>query len=275
MTARPFLRWAGGKTQLLPELLKRIPKTFRAYHEPFVGAGALFFALQPKHAYLGDANLRLIRSYRGVQRDVDTTIKYLRDYYTVNHSEQFYYAARAANVDGCANDADVAAWFIYLNKTCYNGLYRVNSSGGFNTPLDKSKKPSVVLDEENLRACHTLLSQPEIYVNYEDFRTGAIEGRVYSDDVVYFDPPYVPMSDTSDFTAYTAAGFRPIDQEALRDLALKMKDHGTCVILSNSSNESVGRLYDSKHFTIDTVPARRSVNSKVGKRGPVSEYIIT
>lgn len=266
--ARPFLKWTGGKMALVPELLKHLPSTFGTYHEPFLGGGALFFLLQPQRAVLSDVNLRLIRTYRAVKDHVENVIPILRDEYTPRHSKEFYYAMRNLDADHYG-DVGVAVWFLYLNKTCFNGLWRVNKSNKFNVPAGDYKNPTIY-NEANLRACSKALASTEIH--HSDFR--ACEVRAQPGDVVYFDPPYVPLTATSDFTNYTAEGFSPKDQIDLRDLALRLKQRGVHVILSNSSAPAVRQLYGDP-FTIHEVDVRRAINSDVEKRGAVKEFIIT
>lgn len=267
---RPFVKWAGGKTQLLPELLARVPAHYNAYYEPFVGGGALFFALAAdnriERATLSDANTDLVNTYRQVRDNVDAVVEILR-HHEKAHSEQHYYTVRS---NAKLEDADWrAARFIYLNKTGFNGLYRVNKSGGFNVPFGRYTNPTIC-DEENLRACAMVLRGADI--RDVDFRTAAQEAR--RGNLVYFDPPYAPLSKTSSFTAYTAGGFGHVEQEALADLALGLKMRGVHVLLSNSSVEVVEKLYAARGFQIDEVDARRSINSKADRRGAVKEYII-
>lgn len=265
--AVPFLKWVGGKRQLLPELMKHVPPSYGTYHECFLGGGALFFALQPQRAALSDANERLIRTYRGVKNFPENVIGQL-EYAATSHSTEFYATVRAQDPDHLG-DVGVAAWFIYLNKTCFNGLYRVNQSDRFNVPIGKSKSPPNICDRVNLRACSAALAGATI--RSDDFRF--VSDRAEPGDLVYMDPPYVPVSDTADFTGYTADGFTARDQEELRDLALELKAKGVHVLLSNASVPAVHQLY-AKGFEMRVVPARRALNSKASGRGPVGEVII-
>jgi len=263
--ARPFVKWAGGKRKLLPQLLRHVPEKFGTYHEPFVGGGALFFALQPKDAYLSDYNERLVRAYRGVRDDVEGVICRLRNY---PHDAAFYYELRQQDVDSMS-DAAVAAWFVYLNKIGFNGLYRVNRKNRFNVPFGSQKNPTIC-DQDNLRACSDCLRHAE--VEKEDFV--AVLNRARAGDFVYFDPPYVPLSVTESFVSYTDAGFGMQDHCRLRDVALELKRRSVTVLLSNSATETVRELY-RKHFTLEEVLADRSINSNASKRGPVKELVIT
>jgi DNA adenine methylase len=261
--SRPFLKWAGGKRQLLPALLRHVPEKFPRYFEPFVGGGALFFTLRPRKAVLADVNERLIRTYTGVRDHVDEVIGLLRGY---PHNEKFFYKLREVDIDA-RTDAEVAAWFIYLNKTGFNGLYRVNRRNLFNVPFGRYDNPTIC-DEATLRACSTALAETELLV--ADFEV--VVAKAKRADFVYFDPPYVPLSVTSSFTSYTSGGFGLDGQTRLRDVALKLKKRGVNVLLSNSSAESVRDLY--KKFEITEVSATRLVNSKASGRGAITELII-
>jgi DNA adenine methylase len=267
---KPFVKWAGGKRQLLPELLKHVPSSFKTYYEPFVGGGALFWELMnmtavaaPFPAALGDSNDRLMRAYRGVRDHVEAVIEILKDF--GNNEKTFYEIRATEDIDECA-DWTVAAWLIYLNKTCFNGLYRVNKAGRFNVPFGRYVNPNIC-DEEGLRECSRGLEGADL--DFGDFEF--ILRHVASDDFVYFDPPYVPVSKTS-FTAYGKNGFGIEDHRRLARCALKLKRRGVHVLLSNSSAPIVRELYEG--FEIIEVEARRSVNSKASGRGAVKEVII-
>lgn len=263
-SARPFVKWAGGKRRLVSQLLCHLPERIRVYHEPFVGGGALFYALRPKLAHLSDANERLVRTYQGVRDDVEGVIRHLRRY---PHDENFYLKMRRMNVDD-GTDAEVAAWLIYLNKTGFNGLYRVNRKNEFNVPFGAQNNPTIC-DEHNLRACSRQLSRTEI--RREDF--SAVLERADPGDVVYFDPPYMPVSVSSSFVSYTNGGFGPEDHRRLRDVALELKRRGVRVLLSNSSAPVVRELY-VEHFVIEEVLAARAINSRGDRRGLVREVLI-
>jgi DNA adenine methylase len=265
-SARPFLKWAGGKRQLLTELLHHTPRNLRRYHEPFLGGGALFFALKPARAVLSDVNLRLIRTYRGVKSDVEGVIELLEGY-RERHSSEFFYELREVDIDR-GSDAEVAAWFIYLNKTGFNGLYRVNRDNRFNVPFGRYARPAIC-DSVTLRACARALKGAEIlHIDFEQ----AVE-RAERGDFVYFDPPYAPLSATASFTSYTSGGFDAAAQERLRDTARKLKRRGVRVLLSNSDMPLVRELYKSG-FKVEEVSALRPVNSKASKRGAVTELLI-
>jgi DNA adenine methylase len=265
---KPFVKWVGGKRQIVAELLKHVPSHLagHTYHEPFVGGGALFFAVRPERAVLSDNNERLIRTYCGVRDQVDDVIGLLRAYER-KHGEEQFYRVRARPIDG-QSDADVAAWLIYLNKTAYNGLYRVNSRNIFNVPFGRYVNPAIC-DEGNLRACAAALAG--VTIRHEDF--SFVAKRAKRGDFVYFDPPYVPLSATSYFTSYTAEGFGPSDQAKLRDVALQLKRKRVQVLLSNSGAGFVRELY-AKGFELQEVAALRNVNCRAEGRGPVKELLI-
>jgi len=261
---RPFVKWAGGKRQLLPSLIRHAPSTFGTYFEPFVGGGALFFASRPKRAVLADVNERLIRTYKGVRDDVESVIQLLKKY---PHDTQFFYRLRDADIDS-ASDAEVAAWFIYLNKTGFNGLYRVNRENRFNVPFGRYTNPNIC-DESTLRACAAALADADFLV--ADFEV--VVSKAKKGDFVYFDPPYVPVSETSYFTSYTSDGFGAQNQTRLRNVALNLKRRGVHVLLSNSSAPFVKTLYKDA-FELIEVAATRLVNSKATARGAVVELLI-
>jgi DNA adenine methylase len=262
--ARPFVKWAGGKRQLLPALVERVPARFATYHEPFLGGGALFFALRPAVAHLSDNNERLVRAYGGVRDDVERVIELLQSY---PHDERFYYRMRAVDVDR-KSDAEVAAWLIYLNRTGFNGLYRVNSRNAFNVPFGDYARPKIC-DADNLRRCARALRGAHLACG--SFERVLDHARV--GDFVYFDPPYVPASSTSYFTSYTREGFGPREQEKLRDVARALKERSVHVLLSNSAVRAVRRLYRDG-FELKVVRATRGINARADRRGPVPELLI-
>jgi DNA adenine methylase len=268
--ARPFLKWVGGKRAVVPELLKHVPARYNTYREPFVGGGALFFALRPARAVLSDLNETLVKTYRAVRDSPAELCDLLRAGATQyeQYGADFYYHVR--KFDLAANDVTTAAWMIFLNKTGFNGIYRVNKSGQFNVPHGRHKNLTIC-DEPNIRACSEALRGAEI--RHADFR--AVESEAAPGDLVYFDPPYVPLTDTADFTSYTKEGFGPRDQLDLRDVAWRLKQRGVYVILSNSSGAGVAELYAEKGFTLREIDVRRSINSDTSARGPVKEYVIT
>ncbi|MET0596013.1 MAG: DNA adenine methylase, partial [Polyangiaceae bacterium] len=262
MTPRPFLKWAGGKGQLLGALRERVP-SFKRYFEPFLGGGALFFALQPKRGVLSDVNDEIINCYKVVRDDVTALIGALGDH---RYDEDHYYEVR--NTDPATlPPIERAARTIFLNKTGFNGLYRVNRSGKFNVPFGRYAKPAIC-DQENLRACSEALGDMDIKTS--DFEHSA--GRAEGGDFVYFDPPYVPVSRTAAFTAYAPGGFGLDAQSRLARLFAKLAGRGVKVLLSNSDVPEIRELYAS--FRIETIPATRTINCKATRRGPVSELLV-
>jgi DNA adenine methylase len=266
--AGPIVKWVGGKTKLLPELLRRAPTSFRRYHEPFAGGAALFFHLAPRAAVLSDTNAELVACYQAVQRNVEGVIEALAQHRD-RHSEAYYYAVREGwNGAERPSAAERAATFIYLNKTCYNGLWRVNSRGLFNVPAGRYVNPGI-LDAERLRAASAVLASAEISAApFERVLDEAHRG-----DWVYFDPPYHPLSATSDFTTYTAEGFGAADQEHLAEVFARLAERGCAVMLSNSDTPFTRRLY--ARWRIARVLCPRAVNSRADRRGLVGELIVT
>ncbi len=268
---RPFLKWAGGKRQLLPALLGAVEAagTVRRYHEPMLGGGALFFALAQAGrlrvpACLSDVNRNLIDAYLGLRGDVDAVIKVLEEH-ARRHCKEYFYRVRAARPRTLARRA---ARIIYLNRTCYNGLYRENSKGRFNTPFGHYVNPKVC-DEENLRAVAATLEDVDLAAR--DF--GCVLDLAGRGDLVYFDPPYHPLSKTAHFTAYSRDGFGAGDQRRLAEVATTLAERGVRVMLSNSMTDFVRDLY--RGFHIREVLATRVVNSRADRRGEVSEALIT
>ncbi len=264
----------GGKRQLLAEIERRLPESYSGrYFEPFLGGGALFFHLTnsprraPKAAVLADTNERLVRAYRGVKGDLPRVLKLLSAYQKKN-SKKFFYEIRERDIDAEDRDAEVAAWLVYLNRTGYNGLYRVNSKNRFNVPFGRYANPGIY-DPETLKRCSEALFFADI--KQEDFEKATAGAK--KNDLVYFDPPYVPLSQTSSFASYTSGGFGPSEQKRLRDVARSLKKKGVHVLLSNSSAKAVWDLYE-KDFVIQEVQATRLVNSKASRRGAVTEVLI-
>jgi DNA adenine methylase len=261
--AGPFLKWVGGKRGLMPQLESLFPRRFERYFEPFVGGGAVFFHLAPEVAYLADDNAELMNAYRVVRDDVERLIAHLA---THRNDEEYYYALRATDPDAL-DPIERASRLIYLNRTCFNGLYRVNSKGEFNVPYGKYKNPNIT-NELGLRAASDALqgarlaTQPYMAV-LEEARPG---------DFIYFDPPYHPLNATSNFTSYTAGQFTARDQEDLAKTFIELANRGCKVMLSNSDVPFIHDLYAAFH--IEKVMAPRLVNRDATKRGPVSELVI-
>lgn len=264
----PIVKWAGGKSKLLEELTKRRPVQYRRYYEPFAGGAALFFRMGPKRAVLGDTNTDLINMYRCVAWNVEGVIRRLAAHRR-NHCEDYYYSVRD-KWNGSRGQSDVwrAAAFIYMNKTCYNGLWRVNRKGHFNVPIGRYTEPRI-FEPKAMRAASLVLQKADLRVaTYSETVEDA--GR---NDFVYFDPPYVPLSKTASFTSYTAEDFGPTDQEDLANTAVQLDKRGCKFMLSNHDTPEVRELYDG--FQIDTVRCVRMINSNANKRGSVREVVIT
>ena len=262
---RPFLKWAGGKTRLISQYKDYFPKHYETYYEPFLGGGAVFFYLQPFQAVLTDINADLILTYRCVRDNLRELITLLQ-YHQIRHNSDYYYDARNHQ---SGTDLEKAARFIYLNKTCFNGLYRVNSQGKFNVPVGKYKNPGIC-QEEVLKLASFALKNVEIkQANFEEVLNYAIG----SNDFVYFDPPYYPLNKTSNFTAYSNFCFDENQQIKLRDIFIKLADKGVKIMLSNSDCPFIRDLYSG--FNIHTILAARSINSNGQKRGKINELLVT
>jgi DNA adenine methylase len=267
---RPFLKWAGGKRQLVEPLMRHTPPSFGNYLEPFAGSGALFFKLyregRLQGARLSDSNAELIDTYAAIRDQVEAVVTLLSRY---PHNQDFYYQLRA--MDPWALDLPArAARMIYLNKTGYNGLYRVNRQGRFNVPFGRYKSPRYC-DPENLRAASRALRDVAIAcAPFESVLEWAEPG-----DLAYFDPPYAPLSATAHFTAYQAGGFSAADQARLRDVCAELARQGVYVMLSNSDTELIRSLYGAAPFVLSPVQANRAINSNASKRGKITELIIT
>ena len=266
--AKPFIKWVGGKTQLLPELTSRIPDDFSRYFEPFMGGGALFFHLQPERSTLIDINEELINAYTVIKYKTDELIADLKQH--IYEKEYYYQIRNVDRTDEYESWSDVrrASRLIYLNKTCFNGLYRVNSKGKFNTPIGSYKNPKIV-DETNLRACSLALQKAET-VNGSFLK---VEELITDNDFVYFDPPYAPLNATSNFTGYSQKGFDGEMQLELRDLCDRLNKKGVRFMLSNSNAPLIIDLY--RDYKIELVYATRAINSKGNKRGKIPEVLVT
>jgi len=273
--AGPFLKWAGGKSRLAPLVVARAPARFRRYHEPFVGGGAVFFAMAGRAggAVINDANRDLAECY-GVVRDhgealvrllseIDRTYKQL----DATGRKSFYYGQRGTSP---TTATERAARLLFLNHTCYNGLYRVNSRGEFNVPYGRYANPRIC-DADGLRDASLALSDVEILC--EDFEIAC--GRATGGDFVYLDPPYQPLSVTARFTSYTAGNFGPADQERLRDAFEAMTRRGVAAMLSNSDHPAIRDLYDGAGYRFEGVAMSRAINSVGAKRSPVPELLIS
>ena len=269
MQARPIVKWAGGKGRLVPALRRHVPPKMRTYVEPFAGGAALFFALASEtprpfeRAVLCDMNEELVACYRAVQSDVEAVIAALGKY---KYDREVFYKTRERDTRRLG-DVARAARLIYLNRTCYNGLWRVNSKGKFNVPFGRYTNP-LICDAKSLRAASAALAGVELRVG--DF--SSVTSGLGRGDFVYFDPPYVPVSKTADFTSYAKGGFGPEEQERLVCEMRRLARAGVGTLLSNADTPGTRALY--RQFVHHTVDARRSINSDSRKRGPVRELLV-
>lgn len=298
--ARPFLKWAGGKRQLLPQLRRFVPPRFERYFEPCVGSGALFFDLAASRdlaahtAWLTDLNRDLLGCYCAVGAHVDAVVAALADHERLHREspQEHFYRVRdvlfnpqrselfSANPDAAIEDYPpaLAAMFIYLNRTGFNGLFRLNSRSEFNVPAGRYANPRIC-DAENLRAVAGLIGAPDVKIRYGGFEL-ALEHAVRH-DLLYFDPPYAPVSETANFTGYTASRFSSEDQRRLQRAVIELAGRGCHVIVSNSTAPIIRELYETNRtarragLRTYRVPARRAINSKATRRGDVAEYIIS
>lgn len=278
----PVLKWAGGKRKLVPELLKRLPSDVdrRRHVEPFAGGAALFFAREPQRARIGDVNPFLMEFYRLVALRLPELLvavsRWVEEY---NRSQGNAYMRARDTFNSCRSgamrwpgDVERAALFLFLNKTCFNGLWRENRKGDFNVPMGRYKSPTIA-DEPLLRCAQSVLRGAAIEWCDFDFGNSRGDGLGYAeDDFVYFDPPYVPLNPTSNFTSYSAGGFGKQHQERLASLFRRLSGRRIPCMLSNSDTPLVHELYAG--FLIEVVHAARAINSDASKRGPVREVIV-
>ena len=268
---KPYLKWAGGKRQLIPELKKYVPKDFETYYEPFVGAGALFFFLQPQKAFINDHNEQLICTYKTIRDNVDELIELLKIHQSKN-TKEYFEEIRALNKSPeflkSMSYVEQAARLIFLNKTCYNGLYRVNSQGLFNVPYGRYKNPKIC-EETLLKNISLYLNSCEVCITSGDYSEVVLGADRKS--YVYFDPPYHSPDNTS-FTGYQSGGFDESEQVRLKKTFDNLTAKNVKCVLSNSNTEFIRDLY--KGYDIITVTANRAINSRADKRGRVREVII-
>jgi len=260
---QPFLRWAGGKSQLIRQYSPLFPRRYNHYLEPFLGGGAIFFYLEPRRAILGDFNKDLIQCFSAVKNNVKQLIDLLkihREY----HSKTYYEKSKENYNTKELSEVERAAIFIYLNKTCFNGLYRVNSSGKFNVPFGKYKNP-LISHEGNLLAASWLLKRSQLYC--DDF--SKVLDYAQKNDFVYLDPPYYPLNKTSSFTNYTSERFLEDEQKRLSEVFRELDKRGCKVMLSNSDTEFIRNLY--KDYRIKIVKANRCISRMGGK---INELVI-
>jgi DNA adenine methylase len=266
----PILKWVGGKRQLLKDLTPLLPGRITTYCEPFIGGGALLFDLQPVTAYINDINDELIRVYNVIKNDVETLIAALQDF---KNEADYFYAVRDWDRDrakyATLTDIQKAARILYLNKTCYNGLFRVNNAGEFNSPFGNYRNPNIV-NAPTLRAVSSYLNKATIHLTSLDY--SEVLKSLPNGTFVYLDPPYDPVSDTSSFTGYSKGGFTQADQIRLRECCDGLNAKGLKFMLSNSATDFIKNQYAAYRITI--VQAKRAVNSDSAKRGEVDEVVV-
>lgn len=268
--AAPVVKWVGGKRQLLPQILPLIPKRMSAYCEPFLGGGAVLFALQPRRALVNDLNQDLITVYRVIKEDADALIEHLSRH---ENTPEYFYRIRDLDRDkeayAALSDVEKASRLLYLNKTCYNGLFRVNASGAFNSPYGHYRRPNIV-NEQTIRGVSRYFNSCDITFFSEDF--AAVLEQVPKGGFVYLDPPYDPVSDTASFTGYNRGGFGREEQVRLKECCDALTARGVKFLLSNSATPFIRELYGS--YRVSIVQARRAVNSVASRRGAIEEVLV-
>ena len=265
----PVVKWVGGKRQLLPEIIKHVP-SFTTYYEPFIGGGAVLFEIQPLKAVINDYNSELINMYQVIKDNVDDLIKALKLH--KNDSDYFYNIReldRNHMLYSNLSDIEKAARLLYLNKTCFNGLFRVNQAGEFNSPFGNYKNPNIINDI-TLKAVSNYFNSSQIIFKSGDFEN--ILKNIKKNSFVYLDPPYDPVSKSSSFTGYTMGGFNNNEQERLKNVCDDLNSKGIKFLLSNSATDFIKGLY--KNYRIETVKAKRSINSIASLRGEIDEVLI-
>ena len=271
--AQPFLKWAGGKRQLLPAIKEYLPKKFTQYYEPFVGAGAVLFSLQPKKSIINDTNSELINCYQVIKDNPEELLELCQEHREKNSKEHFYLLREQDRRDDFKDRSPLerAARIIYLNKTCFNGLFRVNSSGQFNVPYGNYSNP-VIADPAVIRSVSVYLDQRNVKILEGDFANAVSTARKGA--FIYFDPPYHPISDTSTFTGYSVDGFGEKEQIRLKEVCDKLTERGCQVLVSNSSASLIKELYSDPNYEIVEVQAKRAINAVASKRGRINELLI-
>jgi DNA adenine methylase len=266
----PVVKWVGGKRQLLQDISKHIPDKFSTYYEPFLGGGAVLFHLQPNRAVVNDINEELINIYTVIRDNLEELIKDLKKH---KNEADYFYEIRELDRDkkkySQLSNIKKASRIIYLNKTCYNGLFRVNQQGEFNAPFGRYKNPNIV-NETTLRAVSNYFNKAKITFKCGDFEE-AVKG-IRKGSFVYFDPPYDPVSDSANFTGYDKGGFDREEQTRLKKLCDKLDTQGIKFLLSNSATEFILELY--KDYNITIVQANRAINSRGDKRGKIDEVLV-
>jgi DNA adenine methylase len=274
VTPKPFVKWAGGKRQLIPILHQNLPESFGTYYEPFLGGGALLFHIltdkNGQKCSISDLNSDLVLAYTTIRDRIDALISSLKSHEKnyQKDSKSYYYSVRESNP---RNEVEKTSRLIFLNRTCFNGLYRVNSKGKFNVPLGKYTNPNIV-NEENLRAVSSILQTNRISIKCRDFESVLRDAK--KGDLVYFDPPYQPVSSTANFTSYTTKDFTYDDLTRLAELCLKLDSKECHVLLSNSDSKEVSDIFEKKPWKITKIEANRSINSNSKKRTGHFELLI-
>lgn len=266
----PIVKWAGGKRQLLNQIKKHIPKYYSTYYEPFLGGGAVLFELQPARAVVNDINSELMNIYEVLKENVDGLIEALKQH---KNEENYFYEIRKLDRNNerykSLTSVLKASRIIYLNKACYNGLFRVNKTGAFNTPFGNYKNPNIV-NETALRAVSEYFNRNQITFTCQDFDVAL--RRVDKEDFVYLDPPYDPVSDTACFTGYDKGGFNRDEQIRLKKTCDRLNKKGVKFILSNSATDFIKDLYAD--YKLEVIQAKRPINSKAEKRGATNEVLV-
>ena len=271
--AQPFLKWAGGKRQLLPVIKEYIPKKFSQYYEPFVGAGAVLFSLQPEKSIINDTNSELINCYQVIRDNPEELLELCQKHQKNNSKEYFYSLREEDRKDDFIDKSPLerAARIIYLNKTCFNGLFRVNKKGQFNVPYGNYSNPTIA-DSTVIRSVSTYLDRRNVRILEGDFTKAVTTAKKGA--FIYFDPPYHPISDTSSFTNYSINGFGEKEQIKLKKLCDKLTERGCQVLVSNSSASLIVELYSDPNYEIVEVKASRAINAVSSKRGKINELLI-
>lgn len=266
----PVVKWVGGKRQIIDQITKYIPKNFSTYYEPFLGGGAVLFELQPKKAVVNDINSELINIYEVIKDNVEKLIEDLKQH---RNEEDYFYKIRELDRDkdryNKLTPVQRASRIIFLNKTCYNGLFRVNKAGEFNTPFGNYKNPNIV-NEITLRTVSNYFNKAKITFTCKDFEE-ALKGT-RKGAFVYLDPPYDPVSDTASFTGYDKGGFDRNEQIRLKKACDKLNEKGVKFLLSNSATDFIKDLY--KDYRIEVIQAKRVINSRADKRGEIDEVLV-
>lgn len=273
MKLKPFVQWAGGKRQLLKHLLPMIPHSYKVYHEPFLGGGALLFAIQPHKAVINDSNKELMNCYKQIKYNCQELCELLTEHESIENNRENYEDLRDTfnqKILSKAYDVEMASLFLVLNKRCFNGLYRVNSKGLFNTPWNKEIRPATVNDQDNLQNISKYFNDNDIRIFDTDFIN--VLSLAHEDDFVFFDSPYVPLSETANFDSYTKNKFTENDHKTLAKFYKKLDNNGVKEIITNHNTAFVRELYAK--YNITEVLAQRSINCDTKKRVG-KEIIIT